>query len=293
MSLIKKRQLTQQGVAASRQNARRSQGPATEQGRQRIRQANLKHGFYSAADEAALAALGEDPEDFRRLVAGLEEKGTALGTLQRRLARPLARALLRMDRADRMQEGQALRRARAEDSGRLNRLHAEIMATRMVEDNLRALLLDVQEPYFVALPAHLQQIQNLDKEVVLKEMHHILVALFYCLREPGTPGLGEPGAGEDPLQRQRQTLMKMQLLFGLSPGAVQNAAASVPPDPSPEGTAKPSEAPAPEPAGTSVSRCRSGCGSGWTQGRFAAAFLEKNGRRQAMRHGGCCNSSRN
>jgi hypothetical protein len=49
MSLMKKRVVSEARKAASRANGRRSRGPATRQGRERIRAANLRHGLYSQA----------------------------------------------------------------------------------------------------------------------------------------------------------------------------------------------------------------------------------------------------
>jgi hypothetical protein len=59
MSLRKKPKSTAQGSAASRANGKRSRGPATRAGRERIRDANLRHAFYSQAEVMALRALGE------------------------------------------------------------------------------------------------------------------------------------------------------------------------------------------------------------------------------------------
>ena len=44
MSLMKKRVMSEARKAASRANGRRSRGPATRAGRERIRAANLRHG---------------------------------------------------------------------------------------------------------------------------------------------------------------------------------------------------------------------------------------------------------
>ena len=49
MPLMRKRTMTEKQKAAARANGRRSQGPATPQGRERIRAANLPHGLYSQA----------------------------------------------------------------------------------------------------------------------------------------------------------------------------------------------------------------------------------------------------
>jgi hypothetical protein len=60
MSLTKKRPTTAKKTVASQANGRRSHGPATPEGREQIRAANVRHGFYSQAEDAALRALGED-----------------------------------------------------------------------------------------------------------------------------------------------------------------------------------------------------------------------------------------
>ena len=63
MSLTEKRTLTAKRIAANQANGRRSRGPANPEGRERIRDANLRHGFYSQDGDKALRALGENPEE--------------------------------------------------------------------------------------------------------------------------------------------------------------------------------------------------------------------------------------
>jgi len=63
MSLRKKPPITEKRITASQANGRRSRGPATPEGRGRIRDANTRHGFYSEAEGVALRILGEDPEE--------------------------------------------------------------------------------------------------------------------------------------------------------------------------------------------------------------------------------------
>jgi len=65
MSLVKKPRFTEKKLKASRANAKHSRGPVTPAGRERIRVAHLRHGFYSKAEEVPLRALGEDPEEHR------------------------------------------------------------------------------------------------------------------------------------------------------------------------------------------------------------------------------------
>ncbi len=60
-------------IEANRQNARRSTGPRTPAGKARAALNALDHGRYAHSPEAAMNALGEDPEDFRRLLDELTE----------------------------------------------------------------------------------------------------------------------------------------------------------------------------------------------------------------------------
>ncbi len=106
MSLVHKPVLTPQKISANQANARRSHGPATPGGRERIREANARHGFYATGD--ALRILGEDPEEFERLVDSLMTTWRPANEFQTRLVMRLARALWRLERSDRMQEGMAV-----------------------------------------------------------------------------------------------------------------------------------------------------------------------------------------
>ena len=131
MSRSKKRRMTEKSLAAHRRNAKLSPGPATPEGRERMRKTNLRHGFYSQSEEAALRALGEDPAEFRKLREGLRGKTTATATLEEQIADRLARAFLLSNRANRMQDGSALRQAREEDGKREGRLHVQMMHLKM------------------------------------------------------------------------------------------------------------------------------------------------------------------
>ena len=76
MSLVKKPRMTEKRLAAIRRNQKLSHGPSTPEGRERIRTARLRHGFYSKSEEAALRALGEDPADLRQLRERLCDRST-------------------------------------------------------------------------------------------------------------------------------------------------------------------------------------------------------------------------
>jgi len=106
VSLVNKPVLTPEKIAANQANGRRSHGPATPEGRERIREANARHGFYATGE--ALRMLGEDPEEFKHLLESLTATWEPADEFQARLVKRLARALWRMERSDRMQEGMAV-----------------------------------------------------------------------------------------------------------------------------------------------------------------------------------------
>ena len=108
MSLVKKPILTPRRLAANRSNGRLSCGPATPEGIERMRAANLRHGFYSQAQGEALRALGEDPAEFEHLLESLMATWEPADHFQTRLVSRLARALWRMERGDRIQESMAV-----------------------------------------------------------------------------------------------------------------------------------------------------------------------------------------
>jgi hypothetical protein len=110
MSLTRKREMTAKNLAAHRLNGRRSRGPATLAGKARAAGANLRHGLYSRAQGEALLALGEDPDDYARLQQSLFNDLQPRKGLESQLVLRMARALWRMQRSERMQDGLALKR---------------------------------------------------------------------------------------------------------------------------------------------------------------------------------------
>ena len=219
MSLSKKRRMTEKSLAAHRRNAKLSKGPATPDGRERISKAHLRHGFYSQSQEAAARVLGEDPEEFRRLREGLRGKTTGAATLEEQIADRLARAFLLLDRADRMQEGYALQKAREEDCKREGRLHMQMMHLKMTAREWYFLSLSVARQCYVTVPYDLDLMKQLHKEGMVKDMSEVALGLFYQLREPGTLGPGHPGFDDnDGIAQQRRVLFKIKQIFGLENG---------------------------------------------------------------------------
>ena len=216
MSLRKKPTITAKRVAASQANGRRSRGPLTPQGRERIRDANTRHGFYSQAEGVALSALGEDPAEFDAVVKALMEKWQPANGFEELLVMRLARAMWGMERSHRMQEGYALRQAKDVSLGREDRLHAQMMRLKMTSASLQSLAQSVAREHYVTTPADLELMKNLHQEGVVKEMGEIALALFYQLQEPGAPGEQDEGGGRsDPEANVRKVVARIQEIFGV------------------------------------------------------------------------------
>ncbi len=238
MSLVKKPRMTEKKRAAVRKMQKLSHGPATPEGRARIRDAHLRHGFYSKSDEVALRALGEDPDDFRELLEGLADDRTAAAALRKCLGEHMARAFWRMRRAYRMQEGCALRQAKQEDATRLGRLHVEMMRLKMISRNWQLLAESVKNPHYVTTPQDLEMMKDLHKEGVAKEMSEVALALFYQLQEPGTLRPGDVGFEDEEKEAMtRRALAKLKAIFGLDspPPFAPNARGARPGVAPPEG----------------------------------------------------------
>ena len=111
MSLVKKPEMTEENLAAHRANGAHSRGAVTPEGKARVAAANLRHGLYAKAQNGALAALGEDPQEYAALMNSLENN-VAEG-LEGQLVELIGDTVWRMKRAKRMQDGVALKRIQA------------------------------------------------------------------------------------------------------------------------------------------------------------------------------------
>jgi hypothetical protein len=176
--------MTEKKLAAIRRNQKLSHGPVTPEGRERIRAALLRHGFDVQAEVMALRSLGEEPARFQDLLEGLWEEFQPVGSFQEGLVIRLARATWLMNRADRMQEGYAVRQATHASSGREERGHARLMRLKHTEDRLRRLAQSVAQEDYVTTPHDLEMMQTLHQEGVAKEMGEIALALFLELQAP-------------------------------------------------------------------------------------------------------------
>ena len=92
---------TRAQIRANRNNAKKSTGPRTEQGKARVAQNALKHGLL--ARDTVLP--GEDPADFDRQLSALEADLQPANSLEFELVRQIADAQWRMRRLTRMETG--------------------------------------------------------------------------------------------------------------------------------------------------------------------------------------------
>ena len=210
MSLRKKSTMTEEKISANRANGKHSRGPATLAGRERIRAANIRHGFYSQAESEALTCLGEDPAELERLRTNLHDGLQLPRALEEELAEHLTQVVWRWKRAGRQQEGYALRLAKDANLTREDRLHAHMMRLKMTEESLRLLAQSVAREHYVTTPQDLEMMKNLRQEGVVKEMGEIAVVLFYRLQPPGADE-----SGLDPEETARRMVAQAKEIFGI------------------------------------------------------------------------------
>jgi hypothetical protein len=203
MSLIKKPVLTPQRLAANQANAQHSHGAATPEGLERIRDANIQHGFYSRAPGEALEKLGEDREDFQRLAASMNETWRPADDFEARLVRRLTRAIWRWERSDRQLESMSVRQLENLDNN-VDRLAAEAKAKHeKMLAGLTSLEYATREEDFCFGNEELLTFDSVYGEVDKGRPGEILILLYRLLkpRPPkapkGSPTEQPPGAPKE------------------------------------------------------------------------------------------------
>lgn len=101
------RALTSVEIETRRRNARKSTGPRTEAGKRRSSLNALKHGCYSVGESLryAMEALGEDPEEFERLLRNLIAARRPADAVEMLLVEDIAVLVWKKARLDRAQAG--------------------------------------------------------------------------------------------------------------------------------------------------------------------------------------------
>jgi hypothetical protein len=193
MSLTPNRKLTEKRLAAHRANARRSRGPVTPAGKARSAAANLRHGFYSQDQDEALVALGEDPRELQRLGESLMDDLQPSAGLETEVVKRMIRALWRMQRSDRIQDGLAVKRVRSgmrqEDLANAPRL----VWIHDTYERLTALGVALRRPDYFPSAAEIQAFEG----GFGREAPAAIQELFPLLRALGQAAPNEPAPAGD------------------------------------------------------------------------------------------------
>ncbi len=148
------------------------------------------------------------------MVKAVKQKYAPADGFEEALAMRLARAMWRMDRADRSLEGHAVRQAQEASQWRESRVHAQMMRMKMTGASLLSLAQSVARNHYVTSPADLAMMNSLLPEESLKEIGDIMLALFLQLRQPGAHD--ERVKPVDPDEKSRRALQKFKEIFGLA-----------------------------------------------------------------------------
>lgn len=136
MSLRKRSALTVALVAANRENARKSTGPRSVEGKRRSRLNALKHGLSAKSFRQAMLGLGENPREYERLHRDLIDSLQPANGLEAKLVEDLAKLWWKKARAERAQAGVQLRDLERLQFERLRELH-EVESQRLDENEVR------------------------------------------------------------------------------------------------------------------------------------------------------------
>ena len=211
MSLVKQPVMTEANRSARRQNAQKSRGAATPQGKERARDANLRHGIYSQARDEALLALGEDPAELAALLEGAYEQWRPANQFQASLVERMGRLQWRMQRAERMQENLTAEHVRKVGENR----HEKVMQSRYKYvdkvDFLAGIQRDALRPDFYAPPAYFQRLTKAFAGEIKGGMVDIM-ELLHRLQEPQpfppAPGELPPQATSDSDWEQKLAILE-------------------------------------------------------------------------------------
>lgn len=117
MSQVKQPEITEENLAVDAAADQRSSDATTPPDNTNSEAVRLRRAFYSRTRGGALLALGEQPEDYLRLMESLREDLQPREGLEMQLVTEIGEALWRMRRVHRMQEGLALKRIQCKVPG--------------------------------------------------------------------------------------------------------------------------------------------------------------------------------
>jgi hypothetical protein len=183
MALIKNPKTTEENRSARRRNGRRSQGATTAAGKERIRAANLKHGFYSKIREEALIALGENPAELAALMAGAKQQWQPENDEQSSMVEEMVRLRWRIRRSERMQESTAAEYVRSVEARRDEQVREVRASFVSAMDWLECLAAHAARPDFCAPPGMFRQCCDVFTGLIKSDGERLL-GLLHRLRKP-------------------------------------------------------------------------------------------------------------
>ncbi|MGD1157143.1 MAG: hypothetical protein ABSA41_15100 [Terriglobia bacterium] len=195
MSLTQKRKMTQKNLAAHRSNGPQSRGPATPAGKARSAASKLRHGFYSQARDEALLALGEDPDDYARLLKSLADDLQPREGLESELVLRMARALWRMQRSERMQDGLAMKRVASGMQSEELLAGSKLLRNYRAQERLEALGTALTRRDYLPSAAEIQAFAENMGSNPSPEMQRV----FVLLQALGKPPQDNPGPASESL----------------------------------------------------------------------------------------------
>lgn len=183
MALTKNPKTTEENRSARQRNGRRSQGATTAAGKERIRAANLKHGYYSKIREEALIALGEDPAELAALMAGAKQQWQPENDEQSSMVEEMARLRWRIRRSERMQESAAAEYVRGVEARRDEQVREVRASFVAAMDWLECLAGHAGRPDFYSPPGMFRQCCNVFTGLIKSDGERVL-GLLHRLRKP-------------------------------------------------------------------------------------------------------------
>lgn len=116
---VMNKKTSQKQVLANRQNAKKSTGPKTVEGKRTVRWNSLKHGLLAKATILTIVDFEEDPREFEFLLEELQADLQPIGVLEQILVEKIAAAYWRLRRVLKSEQGEI-------EQGVLDRRHDNI-----------------------------------------------------------------------------------------------------------------------------------------------------------------------
>ena len=223
MSLVKSSRMSEKKQAANRLNGPQSRGAVTPEGKTRAATANLRHGYYSKSAEVALAALGEDPAEFKRRLESLADTYEPANALEMSLVMQLARALWRMERFYRMAESLAV--THLEQARKNREVKEAFLLMPLIEkvERLKELFSATCADWDSSVgPKEMQVFENCRGDLPAEKAKEVLVLLLRLRKLAATDDLGpaakllDPHGAIPPAEGEERMVVRRELCAALA-----------------------------------------------------------------------------